>query len=315
MSNPLSSLFAWVKANKLSAFLLAVVVFGFFNLNQTNSGYTSQRNSLGSSRAGVMMDSVSSSPTSPMMAKNISLPITGGGYGGGAPEVAPEDRLVSRTTSLSIKVTNVSESLAKVEAMAVELGGFMVNTNVSSIDEGADGSISIRVPSEKRDAALAFLRQTGVRVVSESVQGTDITEQFQDTTEQLRILNLTKSKFESLLNQAEKISDMLEVQRELTSLQSQIDMYKGQQEYLANSAKYTLITAFLSTDELALPYASPSQAWRPGVVFKEAIRGLLVNLRGLGDSLIWIGVYAPLWLPVLLGYIWWTKRQKSQAGV
>lgn len=310
MSNPLTPLLAWVKANKLSSFLLAVVVFGFFNLNQSARTFSTQTNS-GFSRtsSNIMMDSA----PAPMMAKNFSLPIAGGGSG--APDVAPADRLVSRTTSLSIKVTNVSESLAQIEAMAVKLGGFMVDTNVSSLDAGADGSISIRVPSEKRDAALVTLRQTGVRVVSENVQGTDITDQFQDITEQLRILNLTKTKFETLLNKAEKVSDMLEVQRELSSLQSQIDSYKGQQEYLSNSAKFTLITAYLSTDELALPYSSPSQAWRPAVIFKEAVRGLMSDLRGLGNNLIWLGVYTPFWLPVLLGYIWWAKRQKSRQVV
>lgn len=311
MSNPFSSLIAWVKANKLSAFLLTIVVFGLFNLNQSTRTVSRQTTNgyMGEARSEVMMDSLAA----PMAAKSIRLPFTGGGDG--APDVPAADRLVSRTTSLSIKVKDVSESLRQIEALAVQLGGFMVNTSNSSVDEGADGSISIRVPSEKRADALAELRQTGVRVVSESVQGTDITDQYQDITEQLRILNLTKTKFESLLNKAEKISDMLEVQRELTNLQSQIDMYKGQQDYLASSAKYTLITAYLSTDELALPYTSPGQAWRPGVVFKEAIRSLMIDARGLGNGLIWLGVYTPLWLPVLLGYLWWVKRQKTRAGV
>lgn len=315
MSNPISSLFTWIKANKLSAFLLALIAYSLYSQYQAIKPFANQANFIDSNSSGGMMTSQSVVAGSPMMAKSLSLPITGGGFGGGAPDVAPADRLVSRSTYLSIKVLNVSESLAQIEAMAVKLGGFMVDSNLSSLDAGADGSISVRVPSEKRDVALATMRQTGIRVVSENVQGTDITQEYQDTTEQLRILNLTKTKFEALLNKAEKVSDMLDVQQELSNLQRQIDSHKGQQEYLANSAKYTLITAFLSTDELALPYSSPSQAWRPSVIFKEAVRGFMTNVRGLGNNLIWIGVYTPFWLPVLLAYLWWTKRQKTQVGV
>jgi hypothetical protein len=309
MTNPLSSSVSWVKANKLSAFLLAALAFLLLrSLGDSPVMYATRSSSM--ERGGVMMDYAAA--PAPMRAKSMGSAVDSLiGRPQNAGISTSQERMITKDTSLSIKTTDVADSIRKTEALATQLGGFFVNSSVSAIDEGADGSISIRIPSVRRDEALTALREFGVRVVSESVHGSDITDQYQDVTEQLRILTSTKSRFESLLNRAESIADMLEAQRELMNLQSQIDSLKGQQDYLAKSTEYSLISVFYSTDELALPYTSPSTAWRPGVVFKEAVRSLLDDVRALGNGLIWVGVYAPLWVPAILGYLWWQKRQNK----
>ncbi|RLC34604.1 hypothetical protein DRH14_02590, partial [Candidatus Shapirobacteria bacterium] len=87
-------------------------------------------------------------------------------------------------------------------------------------------------------------------------------------------------------------SDLLNVQRELTNLQRQIDNLVGRQKYLKKSAEFTKLTIYLSTDELELPY-TPTKAWRPKVIFKKAIRSLISNFRLLANLFIWVMVYSP----------------------
>jgi hypothetical protein len=313
MPNPFTAILTWIKTHKLTAFLLALVIYLCYRMSTPVPFALQNRDNFAVTRGEMMMDAgVANSAPAPMMAKSAVMPVTGGGLGGVMQDYGA-DRMVTQSTYFSIKVKNVAESIKQIEQLANEVGGFFVNSSLSSLDQGSDGSIAIRVPSEKREDTLTALRGIGVRVVSESVQGTDITDQYQDITEQLRILTTTKTKFESLLNKAETVGEMLEAQRELLSMQQQIDSLKGQQDFLQKSADTTLITAYLSTDELALPYSAPSQAWRPGVVFKEAVRSLLTSFRSLGNGLIWIGVYAPIWIPVVGGYIWWAKKQKTSA--
>jgi hypothetical protein len=103
------------------------------------------------------------------------------------------------------------------------------------------------------------------------------------------------------MDQAKLVPDLLSVQRELINLQSQIDSLKGQQKYFEQSAKLSKITIYLSTDELALPYA-PDNSWRPAVVFKEAVRSLIYNLRSLANLIIWLVVYSPIIIVGLLAF-------------
>ena len=120
----------------------------------------------------------------------------------------------------------------------------------------------------------------------------------------------TKAKFEQIMDQATQIQDILQVQREIISLQDQIDSLKGRQNYLEKTAAMAKITIYLSTDEYALPYAPPT-SFRPNVIFKEAVRSMVGTIRGLAKDLIWIGVYSAIWLPILLVVIFLRRRKKT----
>jgi hypothetical protein len=110
--------------------------------------------------------------------------------------------------------------------------------------------------------------------------------------------------------QATRVTDLMDIQMQLTNIEQQIDSYKGRQKYLEQTAKLTLISINLSTDELSLPYA-PDKAWRPTVVFKNAVRSMVGTLRELGSLVIWLVVYAPVW-GIALGVIYLYKKIRAR---
>jgi hypothetical protein len=234
------------------------------------------------------------------------MPKAGGG------EVAPVDvaeRMVITETYMSLVVSDVGAVLIKIQKTAEEAQGFLVNSNVSRPEGAASGSISVRVPSDKKDEVLDKFRSFGVKVVSENVSGRDVTDQYVNIEERMKILMGTKQKFEEIMARAVTVADLLDVQRELSNLQGRIDSLQGQKEYLEKSADLTKITVYLSTDELALPY-TPDKAWRAEVIFKQAVRSLVGTVRDLGSLLIWVVVYSPLWGVALLGYWLWRRRRR-----
>lgn len=226
-------------------------------------------------------------------------------------QVVPSEsanRLIIQDTSLSLQVKDVSRQIKSIEDSTKQLGGFLVDSNLSKPEGAASGSITVRVPEAKRAEALEVFKKDAVKVVSESIHGTDVTDQYVDLEAQLTILNKTKAKFEEILDKAYNVSDLMNVQQQLINLQSQIDSVKGQQKYYEQSAKLSKVTIYLSTDELALPYA-PTNEWRPAVVFKEAVRSLISNIRGLGNLLIWGVVYSPFIIIAVLVYAWYKRRK------
>lgn len=261
--------------------LLILIVIGVIYLK---NNYLAPKYS-SSSRGGVMMDAVSLAPSS-------------ANYFG--KQVAPSEsseRIIIQDTSLSLQVKEVAESISKIEEKTKALGGFLINSHLSKPEGAASGNISVRVPEDKRKEAMDGFKEMAVRVVSESVNGNDVTDQYMDLDARLEVLFKTKAKYEEILQKADKVNDLLNVQQQLTSLQNQIDSLKGQQKYLEQSAKLSKITIYLSTDELALPYA-PTNEWRPGVIFKEAVRSLVGAIRGIGSLIIWGVVYIPIIIPI-----------------
>lgn len=227
-------------------------------------------------------------------------------------QVAPSDstdRLIIQDTGLSLQVKDVQKTIDEIENKTKEFGGFLITSHLSKPDRAASGNISIRVPEDKRKEAMSAYKMMAVKVVSESVNGTDVTDQYTDLQAQLEVLQKTKIKFEEILDRATAVNDLLNVQQQLISLQSQIDSVKGQQKYYEQSAKLSKITIYLSTDELALPYA-PTNEWRPTVVFKEAVRAFVGAIRNIGNLIIWVVVFAPIIVPIFF-IVRYIKRKRN----
>lgn len=274
--------------------LLVLVLLNSLKNNFLGKSYNLSVPSSYTESVGVAMDSAGTFSAFPELnAPSISRK---------ASQVAPSDspnRLVITDTSLSLHVKDVSQSINSIQQETQKLGGFLVNSHLSKPEFAASGNITVRIPSDKLPQALEVFRTLAVKVVSESVVGTDVTDQYEDIGARLEVLYKTKTKFESIMDQAVKVTDLLEVQRELISLQSQIDSLIGQQEYYKKSANLSKVVIYLSTDDLSLPYA-PTGQWRPLVVFKTAIRSLLTTLRGLGNLTIWLAVYSVIIVPLYL---------------
>lgn len=287
----------WIKKNKLSSLLMAVVgLFLFKYFFGDIFGFSP----LGSARYGGMAADVIA-PSVGFMSKSVpfSAPSMMPSFGEAAPTPGVTNRMVVSNSQISLLVKDVVSALTTIKAKTTSLGGYMVDSNLTRPEEAASGQITLRIPSEKLDEALGFLRTLSVKVVSENLVGEDVTDQFVDNDARLVILVANKTRFEEIMKKAEKIQDILQVQQEIFNIQSQIEGIKGQQNYLTKTSQMAKLTAYLSTDELALPYA-PAQPWRPEVVFKLAVRSLLGNLQGLGSKVVWLAVYSVIWLPILV---------------
>jgi len=222
-----------------------------------------------------------------------------------------QGRVVVKNSDLSLVVNDVQATEDKVVAYAKNQGGFMVNASFNRPSESPYASITVRVPVEKLDKTLSYYRSLGVKVASENLVGTDVTNQYTDIQAHLDSLKKTQAKFNDLLEKATQVQDIISIQQELENLQQQIDSWIGQQKALDENAKLTLITVYLSTDELALPY-TPDTTFRPAVVFKQAVRSLLNTIRLGAEGIIWLAVYSILFIPVILIYIAYKRyRQKK----
>jgi len=248
--------------------------------------------------------------------KMAPLPYVGGGNlndimppSESAPNANIKNRLVITNSYLSLQVPKVAAVQKQVIKKAEELGGYMVNSSIENPSDVASATVTVRIPSKQLENALQYYRSLSIKVISENLQGDDVTDQYVDFAAQLKTYEKTKAIFEQMLDKATNIQDILEVQREIINVQSSIDSIKGQMDYLKKNAEMAKITLYLSTDELALPYA-PTDTWRPSVIFKQAVRSLVGTVRRIGSLTIWIGVYAIIWVPILLIVLYIRRKRR-----
>lgn len=303
----MSIIINWIKANKLTFVLLLIVGYFVFNKFFSSASYQ-----MVTRYGGVDMGSEIAMKSAPAMGIG-GMPIGRSDYIPPIQEAPPTtdvaNRLVISESYLSLLVQSVVDAQNQIIQTAESLGGYMVNSNLNNPQDAPTATISVRVPSAKLREALEVYRGLAVKVVSENLTGQDVTDQFVDNKARLETLEKTKAKFEEIFDQAVKIEDILTVQREIINLQAEIDSVKGQQNYLEKNAQMARLTVYLSTDEFALPYA-PSESWRPEVIFKQAVRSLVAQVRKVGTAFIWLAVYSVIWIPVLVLFFYLKRRNK-----
>lgn len=305
-----TSMLDWIKRNKLASFLLVILLvilvksltasfLGFNTMSLSGSGSVAMPQPL--SGVGLGAPSYSKAISDTYYPAQEYTPQT---------DVA--NRMVVQESNLSLLVKNVVEIRNKIVDFAQQNGGYMVNSTTSNPQDAPTAKVVIRVASDKLQEALDFFHSLSIKVVSENLYGTDVTDQYVDVEKRISLLESTISKYQEILSKATEISDITNLTREILSIQSQIDSLKGSQESLKQNASLAKLTVYLSTDEIALPYA-PSETFRPEVIFKLAVRSLVGLLRQLATMAIWIGVYAVIWVPVaLVGYLVYRKIKKLQ---
>ena len=289
----------WIKTHKaLSLLIIIFIYFGwryiqtFFGVRLTNykTSVTPQVNyGVGGAYGTLIAPDTAIAPESINSSSEIGTDTS----------ISTSGRMVIQNSNLSLLVKDVKETGDMILKWMQDSGGYMVSTSYNRPNESPFATITVRVPEDKFSDALEYFRSLAIKVINENLIGKDITENYEDIQARLDTLDQTKAKFLAILSQADKVGDILQVQREIINLQNQIDVLKGRQKAIEEDVKMPKITVYLSTDELSLPY-TPDTKLRPNVVFKLAVRSLLNTLRVIAEAIIWVGVYSVMWLPALI---------------
>jgi hypothetical protein len=223
----------------------------------------------------------------------------GGGSVVGDPAAAPEDRSIVKTGEITVEVDNVAETAGAVRALAVQLDGYISNSSQGDLQEAA--TLTLRIPADRFDEAIAGLHDLGGDVKFEATSADDITTTVVDTEARLANLKAAEEQYRALLERAEKIEDILAIQNQLFQVRGEIESMQAQLEYLNDQADLATITVTI------VPVAEPVQAatedFDPGAIVKEAVASLVSFGQWLVSAGIWfviVGIPALLVLGVVL---------------
>src|SRR3989338_8206716 len=113
---------------------------------------------------------------------------------------ASESRVVIQESNMSLLVKDVRSIGDQILSYVKNNNGYMVYTSYTRPTESPFASITVRVPTSKLDEALAYFKSLAVKVTSENLVGTDVTEDYTDIEGRLTTLRKTLAKFEDALD-------------------------------------------------------------------------------------------------------------------
>ncbi len=205
------------------------------------------------------------------------------------------ERMVIRNASLDLIVKDTLQTQTQIEKLVDEWEGYILSAESYNYGEGqVTINLTLRVPAEKFNDAMAQLRALATEVRHESVSSQDVTQEYVDLESRLRALEAKAKQLEQFMKEAQDTDAVLKVYEQLSATLAEIEQVKGRMQYLENSVALATITLSLTPDVLAQPVVLPG--WHPSETVKGAFKALVGTYQFLLDALIWIVIYA---VPVL----------------
>lgn len=239
-----------------------------------------------------------------------------------------QERMVIQNADLAIVVADPKTRMSEIEALAKEMGGFVVSSNLyttyygpNSV-EAPEASITIRVPQEKLDDALKAIKEGAVEVNYENRTGEDVTNIYVDLQSQLKAKQAAEKKLLEILDAADETEDVLAVYTQLQIIQSEIEVLKGQIKYYDESVALSAVSIRLIAEETVQPVEIGG--WKLEGTANDAIQDLIYFTQGFIQFLIRFVLYTlpalvlvaiPLYLLFLGGRKLYRKFAKAKAAV
>jgi hypothetical protein len=217
------------------------------------------------------------------------------GVGVGAPV---DDAKVVRTGTITLEVTDVPTSLTTARDAIRAMGGYIGASQTWNEDDRPFATVTYRIPVDRWEDALDLLRSLNgqtTKVVSEQTQAVEVTGAVLDLEARIKNLRASEAALQQIAAKAVRISDVLEVQAQLTQVRGEIESLTAQLTDLEDRADFATLTATYSVPIVAVEIAQ--QDWDPQTVVDEASASLIDVLQGLTSAGIWFVI---VWLPILI---------------
>jgi Domain of unknown function (DUF4349) len=242
----------------------------------------------------------------PPLALPSGAPIGTAGPDGGsnqAPQVEPQQRSVIYTGTMSVRVDDVNDAADRAISLATGLGGFVGADRRSLDDKRSEAEITLRVPADKFDQALAELAKLG-KEESRAVQTQDVTEVVVDLDARLVSQQASVDRVRALLAKAQTIGEVVSVESELARREADLASLQARKRSLTDKVDLSTIAVSLLGPAAPAPTPDePQTGFLAGLKsgWKAFLASIQIVLTVLGALIPWIvAVGVPVWLVVWL---------------
>ncbi|MEU7377704.1 DUF4349 domain-containing protein [Streptomyces albidoflavus] len=217
-----------------------------------------------------------------------------------------------RTAELHLRVKEVPSALASARSVVEGAGGYVGNESTRRDAQGHERStVVVRVPQEKYEAVLDSLGEGG-EVVSRRTSAEDVTEEVVDVESRLKSQRASVARVRELMDRAEKLSDIVSLEGELSSRQMELEALLAQQSSLKDRTSMATVTL-----QLTERTAKTESKQDDGPTFTDALSGgwsaFVATLRWLT---VVVGAALPFVLALGLALLAWrfTRRLRRPAA-
>jgi anti-sigma factor RsiW len=171
-----------------------------------------------------------------------------------APELA--NRKLIRNATVELEIVSFDDAVQKITTFANEDHGYVATTNSDKQANGKlRGKVVIKVMPENLDRFLQKIRGLG-ELKNQTLGTEDVTKAYFDTDARLKNARVMELRLIDMLKaKTGKVSDLLQVERELGRVREEIERMQGQLKYWDSQVQFATVTISLAEKDMEEPAA------------------------------------------------------------
>ena len=219
----------------------------------------------------------------------------GAGQDASAARLAPAGQQLIYTAQLTVRARSVDDAVSQATSIATAVGGYVSSENASSDPAQPSQSlaaVTLKIPVVAYPTTLSELSGNvlGTRL-SLTQQTQDVTQQVADVSSRVASDEAAIAQLRALLSRAGSVGDLLSVQNQIDSEESDLEAMLSQQNALNHETAYATVALTIVGPKAAVK-PKPKPAPPPGLV-----SGLAGGWHALRVAVSWllaiIGAIAP----------------------
>lgn len=178
------------------------------------------------------------------------------------------------TEDLSVTAQSINSAIKKYGAQ------------VQTDSEGSNGysltrSMIIRIPSQHFEPFIAEISKGVKYFDTKEISSEDVTEQYIDIEARVKAKKVLEARYLELIGKAKKVSEILEIEKELSAIREEIEAKEGQLRYMKNRVALSTVTIEFYKETAELPDATVSYGSKMWNAIKSGFNGISSFFIGL----------------------------------
>jgi hypothetical protein len=143
---------------------------------------------------------------------------------------------------VEFETVDLQQARSAVLSAVEQVNGYVSSDHEFSETARIGNRIEVRIPTDQFDAFLAAATQGVERFESKNVDVRDVTEEFLDITARLKTKKELELRYHELLKDARNVLEILEIEKQIEQLRSDIESFEGRLKYLNDRVNMATLT-------------------------------------------------------------------------
>jgi hypothetical protein len=214
------------------------------------------------------------------------------------------ERRIIKEGEIAFETSNSAETKEIISKSVSEFKGYISNDNVFDYKDKVEYRITIRVPSDKFELLLERISKTAQKLDSKNINALDVTEEFIDIEARIKTKKELENRYKELLKQANKVEEILTIEKEIGNLRTEIESIEGRLKYLKDKVSFSTLTVVF--------YERTSSSFGFHSKFGQAIQNGWTNLLWFFVSLTNLWPFILIGLAIIIIYRRLNGRNKKK---